>query len=61
MKAFDAAGIDEVIVVPLFIAQESTRMNTHLQSLTGMKSESKTSSSCRTKVSRSTTPGHGSA
>lgn len=41
MKAFDAAGIDEVIVVPLFIAQESTRINTHLQFLAGMKSESK--------------------
>lgn len=41
MKAFDAEGIDEVIVVPLFIAQESTRLNTHLQFLTGMKSESK--------------------
>lgn len=42
MKAFDALGIDEVIVVPLFIAQESTRLNTHLQYLTGMKSDSKT-------------------
>jgi hypothetical protein len=42
MKAFDAAGIDEVVVVPLFIAQESTRMNTNLQYLTGMRSESKT-------------------
>ncbi len=41
MKAFDAEGIDEVIVVPLLIAQESTRLNTHLQFLTGMKSESK--------------------
>ena len=42
MKAFDALGIDEVIVVPLFIAQESTRLNTHLQYLPGMKSDSKT-------------------
>ncbi|MDH4021969.1 MAG: CbiX/SirB N-terminal domain-containing protein [Gammaproteobacteria bacterium] len=42
MKAFDADNIDEVIVVPLFIAQESTRMNVHLQFLTGMRSEAKT-------------------
>ena len=42
MKAFDAEGVDEVIVVPLFVAQESTRMNINLQFLTGMRSESKT-------------------
>lgn len=42
MKAFDAEAFDEVIVVPLFIAQESTRTNTYLQYLTGMKSDTKT-------------------
>lgn len=42
MKAFDAEAIDEVVVVPLFIAQESTRTNTYLQYLTGIRSEAKT-------------------
>ena len=42
MKAFDAEGLDEVVVVPLFIGQESTRINTYMQFLTGMRSEAKT-------------------
>ncbi|MEZ5562136.1 MAG: CbiX/SirB N-terminal domain-containing protein [Gammaproteobacteria bacterium] len=42
MKAFDADGIDEVVVVPLFIGQESTRTNTYVEYLTGMRSEAKT-------------------
>lgn len=41
MKAFDAEGLDEVVVVPLFIGQESTLINTYLQFLTGIRSEAK--------------------
>ncbi len=41
MKAFDAEGLDEVVVVPLLLAQESTMTNTYLQFLTGMRSEAK--------------------
>lgn len=41
MKAFDAEAFDEVVVVPLFIGQESTRTNAYLQYLAGIRSESK--------------------
>jgi sirohydrochlorin ferrochelatase len=41
MKAFDAEGLDEVVVVPLFIGQESTLINTYMQFLTGIRSEAK--------------------
>lgn len=41
MKAFDAEGLDEVVVVPLFIGQESTLINTYLEFLSGMRSEAK--------------------
>jgi sirohydrochlorin ferrochelatase len=41
MKAFDAEGLDEVVVVPLLLAQESTMTNTYLQFLAGMRSEAK--------------------
>jgi sirohydrochlorin ferrochelatase len=39
MRAFDAEGVTEVIVVPLFISTESTMTNDYLQYLTGMRSE----------------------
>jgi sirohydrochlorin ferrochelatase len=41
MKAFDAEGLEEVVVVPLFIGQESTLINTYLEFLSGMRSEAK--------------------
>ncbi|MFZ1625036.1 MAG: CbiX/SirB N-terminal domain-containing protein [Gammaproteobacteria bacterium] len=41
MKAFDAEGMDEVVVVPLFIGQESTLINSYMQFLTGIRSEAK--------------------
>lgn len=39
LRAFDEAGYDEVIVVPLFIAVESTKMNKYLQYLVGVRSD----------------------
>jgi sirohydrochlorin ferrochelatase len=39
LRAFDEAGYDEVIVVPLFVAAESTRTNSYLQYLIGMRSD----------------------
>jgi sirohydrochlorin ferrochelatase len=39
MRALDAEGVTEVIVVPLFISTESTMTNEYLQYLTGMRSE----------------------
>ncbi|MCC7490414.1 MAG: CbiX/SirB N-terminal domain-containing protein, partial [Gammaproteobacteria bacterium] len=41
LRAFDAAGIGEVIVVPLLIAGESTISNNYLQYLTGMRTQAK--------------------
>jgi len=41
MRAFDAAGIKEVVVVPLLIAGESTITNDYLQYLTGMRTQAK--------------------
>jgi len=38
MRAFDEAGYDEVIVVPLLIASESTRTNDYMQYLVGVRS-----------------------
>lgn len=42
MRAFDAAGIGEVVVVPLLIAGESTMTNNYLQYLVGMRTQAKT-------------------
>jgi len=39
MRAFDEAGYDEVIVVPLMIAVESTRANAYMQYLIGVRSD----------------------
>jgi len=39
MRAFDEAGYDEVIVVPLMIAVESTRANAYMQYLVGVRSD----------------------
>ncbi len=39
MRAFDEAGYDEVIVVPLLIAVESTRANKYMQYLVGVRSD----------------------
>jgi len=39
MRAFDEAGYDEVVVVPLMIAVESTRANAYMQYLVGMRSD----------------------
>ncbi len=41
MRAFDAAGIGEVVVVPLLIAGESTMTNNYLQYLVGMRTQAK--------------------
>lgn len=41
MKAFDTEGYDEVVIVPLLIATESTVTNDYLQLLAGMRSEAK--------------------
>jgi sirohydrochlorin ferrochelatase len=41
MRAFDAEGIDEVIVAPLLIGNESVRINTYVHFLAGIRSESK--------------------
>jgi len=38
MRAFDEAGYDEVVVVPLLIAAESTRSNDYMQYLVGVRS-----------------------
>ncbi len=39
LRAFDKANYDEVIIVPLFIAAESTRSNKYLAYLIGMRSD----------------------
>ena len=39
MRAFDEAGYDEVMVVPLFIAVDSTRTNKYMQYLVGVRSD----------------------
>jgi hypothetical protein len=39
MRRFDAAGIREVVIVPLLVAAESTRTNNYLQYLAGLRSE----------------------
>ena len=39
LRAFDKAGYDEVIIVPLFIAAESQRTNHYLAYLIGMRSD----------------------
>lgn len=41
MRAFDAEGIREVIVAPLFIGNESERINTYVHYLAGIRSEAK--------------------
>ncbi len=41
MRAFDAAGIEEVIIVPLLVGTESTMTNRYLVYLAGIKSEAK--------------------
>jgi hypothetical protein len=38
MRAFDEAGYDEVVIVPLLIAAESTRSNKYMQYLVGVRS-----------------------
>ncbi len=38
MRAFDEAGYDEVVVVPLLIAAESTRSNDYMHYLVGVRS-----------------------
>ena len=39
MRAYDDAGYDEVIVVPVMIAVESTRANAYMQYLVGVRSD----------------------
>lgn len=39
MRAYDEAGYDEVIVVPVMIAVESTRANKYMQYLVGVRSD----------------------
>jgi len=39
MRAYDEAGYDEVIVVPVMIAVESTRANAYMQYLVGVRSD----------------------
>ena len=39
LRALDEAGYDEVIVLPLMIAAESTKSNSYLQYLIGMRSD----------------------
>ena len=39
MRAYDDAGYDEVVVVPLLIAVESTRANKYMQYLVGVRSD----------------------
>ena len=39
MRAYDEAGYDEVIVVPVMIAVESTRANAYMQYLVGIRSD----------------------
>jgi len=39
MRAYDEAGYDEVIVVPVMIAVESTRANSYMQYLVGVRSD----------------------
>lgn len=41
MKALDAEGVDEIVVVPLFASSESTKMNNYLQYLVGVRSEAR--------------------
>jgi hypothetical protein len=41
LKALDGEGVDEIIVVPLFISSESTKMNNYLQYLVGVRSEAR--------------------
>jgi len=41
MRKFDAAGYDHAIVVPLFLASESSRTNNYFQYLVGVRSQAK--------------------
>lgn len=41
MRKFDAAGLDHAIVVPLFLASESSRSNNYFQYLVGVRSQAK--------------------
>ena len=41
MRQFDAAGYDNAIVVPLFLASESSRTNNYFQYLVGVRSQAK--------------------
>ena len=41
MREFDREGVAEVIVVPMFLADESTLTNDYLQYLVGMRSEAR--------------------
>jgi hypothetical protein len=41
MREFDAAGYDHAIIVPLFLASESSRTNNYFQYLVGVRSQAK--------------------